>query len=90
MSIAAQIKDIRKDAAALEAWRAAGYPCEDPYDTYPNELWDACTQPHQILRLCDALSKACELLKECQASGVDMHSPFGARLCAFLAEVGHE
>lgn len=33
------------------------------------------------------LSKAIDLLKECQASGIDPHSPFGARVAAFLKEV---
>lgn len=37
---------------------------------------------------CEAkLSKAIDLLKECQASGIDPHSPFGARVAAFLKEV---
>jgi hypothetical protein len=45
------IDDIAALIVRFKAWEAAGFPVEDPYDTYPNDLYDAATRPDAMLQV---------------------------------------
>ena len=47
----ARLSWLKQQAETMIAWKAAGYPVDDPYDTYPNELFSAAASPEFILEL---------------------------------------
>lgn len=49
---------LRELAQATIKRREAGYECDDPYDTYPEDLFAASTLPEDIIELLDRLESA--------------------------------
>ena len=48
---------LRELAKCYLAWEAAGFPVDDPHDTYPNDLWPAYTGPRQVIALLDEIDR---------------------------------
>ena len=52
------LKKLRELAEATINRREVGFECDDPYDTYPEDLFDAATMPENIIALLDRLEAA--------------------------------
>ena len=51
------VKALEEAADAYDAFVAAGYPVDDPYDIYPPEVWRDTATTDRIRRLLDYIRK---------------------------------